>query len=38
MMHATVKSNRRTIFSKTGVNRACHLSRRLYEVAYLARL
>jgi pimeloyl-ACP methyl ester carboxylesterase/DNA-binding CsgD family transcriptional regulator len=38
MTAATVKSYRRTIFSKTGVNRARHLSRLLYEVAYLARL
>jgi pimeloyl-ACP methyl ester carboxylesterase/DNA-binding CsgD family transcriptional regulator len=38
MTPATVKSYRRTIFNKTGVNRARHLGRLIYEAAYLARL
>ena len=38
MTPATVKSYRRTIFNKTGVNRARHLGRLIHEVIHLARL
>ncbi|HEY5411924.1 MAG TPA: helix-turn-helix transcriptional regulator, partial [Caulobacteraceae bacterium] len=38
MTPATVKSYRRAIFNKTGVNRARHLGRLIHEVAELARL
>ncbi len=38
MTPGTVKSYRRTIFTKTGVNRARHLGRLIHEVIHLARL